>query len=56
VKIKLYIITYNNNNALNACLESLYNSIIPSDVVLEKYIINNHSNFSINQSINQSMI
>lgn len=44
MKIKLYIVTYNNNVALSACLDSLFDSKIPNDVAFECFIINNHSN------------
>lgn len=54
MKIKHYIVTYNNKYILNNCLESL----LP---VLEKYskeeyqlyIINNHSNFSIEEKFHK---
>lgn len=54
MRIKHYIVTYNNEEILNNCLESL-------SVVFEKYnrtqyqvyIINNHSNFKINPKFEQ---
>lgn len=49
MKIKIYIVTYKNDSALSECLETLSKSQIPSDVILETNIINNHSHFSINE-------
>jgi len=47
MKIKLYIVTYNNNRILNEwALDSLYNSNFDKDKV-QIFIINNHSNIEI---------
>lgn len=43
MKIKYYIVTFNNDRVLNNCLSSIYNSYIPDDVSLEINIINNFS-------------
>ena len=48
MKIKLYIVTYKNDKALEECLFSLSKTIVPSNVNLEKYVINNNTNFYIN--------
>lgn len=46
MKIKHYIVTYNNESRINACLESLFDS--GSDLSnLSIYIINNHSKIKI---------
>lgn len=47
MKIKLFIITWNNNEAVNACLDSLAASFVPSNILLEITIINNHSNLKL---------
>lgn len=47
MKIKLYIVTYNRENLLNETLKSIFNSKILFD--LDITIINNHSNFKINE-------
>ena len=44
MKIKHYIVTYNNNEVLNTSLESIFNSLCNYDNY-KVYIINNHSNF-----------
>jgi hypothetical protein len=49
--IKIYIVTYNNNKALNNTLESL----LSSDLTKCRYeinIINNHTNFNLDQKFN----
>ena len=48
MKIKHYIVTYNNNIILNRCLQSilpLFSKYTPDEYSV--YIINNHSNFNI---------
>jgi hypothetical protein len=48
MKIKHYIVTYNNNEVLNISLESIFNTLCKYDRDEYKvYIINNHSNFLI---------
>jgi hypothetical protein len=48
MKIKHYIVTYNNNTILNNCLNSLEYSLQNyTKDYYEVFIINNHSNFSI---------
>jgi hypothetical protein len=52
MKVKIYCVTYNNNEILNNWfLESVYNSSYPKDKV-EISIINNHSNFEIYEKYN----
>ena len=46
MKIKIYIVTYNSSETINNNLKSLFASDISKHNV-EVYIINNHSNFSI---------
>ncbi len=48
MKIKFYIVTYNRFNELNKTLESLFNTDI-NKYNVEIFIINNHSNFKINE-------
>lgn len=48
MKIKLYIVTYKNDHGLEVCLDSLSKTKIPSNVILETYVINNNTNFYIN--------
>lgn len=45
MKIKIYVLTYNNPTHLDQTLRSLYNTADPSRYGL--YIINNHSNFNL---------
>jgi hypothetical protein len=46
MKIKHYIVTYNNNEVLNTSLESIFSSLCNySKDNYKVYIINNHSNF-----------
>jgi hypothetical protein len=48
MKIKQYIVTYNNPFQLNKCLNSIFDSLSDYELdILEIYVINNHSNFSI---------
>lgn len=47
MKIKIYIVTYNNNNALNNTLDSLFTTITDNHNIFI-YLINNHSNLYIN--------
>lgn len=50
MRIKHYIVTYNNNEVLNNCLESLWDIFENyTKDEYQVYIINNHSNFSINR-------
>ena len=49
MKIKQYIVTYNNSFQINKCLKSIFESLHSSELdMLDITIINNHSNFSIN--------
>lgn len=50
VKIKIYIVTYKNDSALFECLESLSKSQIPVGITVETNVINNHSQFNINEN------
>lgn len=46
MKIKQYIITYNNEFQINSCLESIFSKLSSEELsILEINIINNHSNF-----------
>lgn len=46
MKSKLFIVTYNNAEDLDACLNSIYNKVeVPDEI----YVINNHSSISINK-------
>lgn len=47
--INLYIVTYRNHTGLHECLESLTNTNIPHGVTLNINVINNHSEFSIDE-------
>lgn len=50
MKIKQYIVTYNNNHVLHDCLESIFNNLSDYELsILDVYVINNHSNFNINE-------
>lgn len=46
MKVKLYILTYNNQQHLNEGLETLFSADL-SQHQLEVYIINNHTNFTL---------
>lgn len=45
--INLYIVNYRNHQGLHDCLESLHNSEIPKNITLNINVINNHSDFKI---------
>lgn len=50
MKIKQYIVTYNNSLQINNCLDSIFSKLSKEELsVLEIYIINNHSNLEINK-------
>ena len=50
MKIKQYIVTYNNRKVLDACLESMIPAFETSAKdEFEVFIINNHSNFSMDE-------
>jgi hypothetical protein len=51
VKIKIYILTWQDANALNRNLVSLFEgfSLLPPGVDIHVNVINNHTNFSINE-------
>jgi hypothetical protein len=50
MKIKQYIVTYNNSLQINNCLDSIFSKLSEEELsVLEIYIINNHSNLEINK-------
>lgn len=50
MKIKQYIVTYNNRKVLDACLESMIPAFETSSKdEFEVFIINNHSNFSMDE-------
>ena len=49
MKIKIYLLTYNNSEALNNNLKSLYENMGDSiGCSIEIFVINNHTNFTIN--------
>jgi hypothetical protein len=46
MKVKQYIVTYNNSTQINNCLESIFTNLSAHELsFLEIYIINNHTNF-----------
>lgn len=45
--VNLYIVTFRNHTGLYECLDSLSNTNIPTNVVLNINVINNHSDFTI---------
>lgn len=48
MKIKQYIVTFNNKLQINNCLESIFNKLSDAELsILEIYVINNHSNLDI---------
>lgn len=48
MKIRQYIVTYNNEMQINKCLHSLFDSISAEESnMLEVFVINNHTNFSL---------
>lgn len=48
MKIKQYIVTYNNSFQINECIKSIFNNSSGEELDnLEIYIINNHSNFDL---------
>ncbi len=56
MKVKHFIVTYNNPYQLNAGLTSLFNSISKEERdILEVYVINNHSNFQLNEEFQSSV-
>lgn len=54
--IKQYIVTYNNSEHLNKCLESIYESLDPEQLsMLEINIINNHTNFKLRDEFKEKI-
>lgn len=49
MKIKIYIVSYNHRESLDNNLKSLFSSNF-KDHIVEVYVINNHSNFSMDES------
>lgn len=49
IVINLYIVTYRNHTGLHECLNSLNDTNIPTNVTLNINIINNHSEFSMDE-------
>jgi|TARA_B110000483_G_scaffold241705_1_gene325423 GT2 family glycosyltransferase len=50
MKIKQYIVTYNNNKILHNCLQSIFNNLNDYELdILDVYVINNHSNFALEE-------
>jgi len=50
MKIKQYIVTYNNSFQINETLKSIFNSLSEEELnILDLNIINNHSNFKIDE-------
>lgn len=48
MKIKQYIVTYNNRIQINNCLESIFSKLSNDELsILDVYVINNHSNLNI---------
>ena len=48
MKIKQYIVTYNNPLQINSCLYSIFNNLSTVELdYLDLYVINNHSNLQI---------
>lgn len=48
MKIKQFIVTYNNKFQINACLESMFDNLsVDEQKILEVYVINNHTNFEL---------
>jgi hypothetical protein len=48
MKVKQYIVTYNNELQINNCLKSMFDGLSPEELdMLEINIINNHSNFNL---------
>ncbi len=48
MKVKQFIVTYNNKFQINACLESMFDNLsIEEQSMLEVYVINNHTNFEL---------
>jgi hypothetical protein len=48
MKIKQYIVTYNNSFQVNECINSIFKNLSQRELdVLEVYIINNHTNFNL---------
>lgn len=45
--VNLYIVNFRNHSGLQACLESLSTSVVPTGVALNINVINNHSDFRI---------
>ena len=54
MKIKLFIVTYNNALELNKTLTSLFKSDLNA-IDYEVFIINNHSNFSIDEQFEKNV-
>lgn len=54
--INLYIVTYRNHIGLNECLQSLSETIIPNNVKLSINVINNHSDFIIDNKFTVNII
>lgn len=48
MRIKLFIVTYNNKTLLDRCILSILNALVPTGDILDIIIINNHTNFSTN--------
>ena len=50
MKIKQYIVTYNNEKQINNCLNSIFTQLSDEELnILEVNVINNHSDLSINK-------
>jgi hypothetical protein len=49
MRIKQYIVTYNNKFEINSCLDSIFSSLDDSELrILDVFVINNHSDIEIN--------
>lgn len=54
MNIKVYIVTYKNENDLNSNIESIYKSTIPNSIKLQINVINNYSKtFYLNKSFSE---
>jgi hypothetical protein len=57
MKIKQYIVTYNNSYQINEGLTSLFNAISDEELnLLEVYVINNHSTFRLNPEFEERVV
>ena len=56
MRIKQFIVTYNNQFQINKCLKNIFDSLLPNELeILDIYIINNHSNFNLNKEFSDKV-